>query len=103
MLTASVAPGRRCVAGGWKTVGGVRRRRVEGELKEGGENMVMHVYIRRGQQSFHLENGINGAHHIISAPQLLDKIETDKNMATTQVSQHYRYMHKYSIMWLWFI
>lgn len=65
----------------------------------------MHVYIRRGPQSFHLENGINGATHLIS-PHLLDKTcqtDTDKNMATSQVNQHYCHMHKCSIMRLWFI
>lgn len=33
--------------------------------------MVMHVYIGRCPQSFHLENGINRAHHI--SAESLDK------------------------------
>lgn len=36
----------------------------------------MHVYIRRGPRSFHLENGINEAHHVIT--QHLDKTETNR-------------------------
>lgn len=47
--------------------------------------MVMRVYIRRGPQSFHLENGINKStsHHI--SPQSLDKtcqMETDSTTVT---------------------
>lgn len=35
--------------------------------KEQSESMLMRVYVRGEMQSFHLENGINRAHHMISA------------------------------------
>lgn len=63
-------PGRRSVAGRWRKVGGVSSgSMVVGgrEAERGRENMVMRVCIRRGLLSFHLENEINGANHIISA------------------------------------
>lgn len=35
--------------------------------KEQSESMLIRVYVRGEMQCFHLENGINRAHHMISA------------------------------------